>query len=255
MPLSLPRAVGIGRGLRALAGASHLPTPPRAVIQLHVRSKFAVGRRPVEHMGVLQAEVRSDAEAAKIAAASALEDGFTPRATFSRWARRERLHAALSLAASGEEFRLPPAKIVDVPGPCGAVMNTLRRTGPVTTRELWDSLSERYPGVVATKNHLKLRILQDALKNKLMKVRMNGSQFKKYWTFRKPKQIRPGSVLKRKSSRRRRRASPAVRDIGACAPVRKKPTSSLPSGGEGSSGPPTDGAATGASTSEAAPHK
>eukprot|EP00966_Prymnesium_polylepis_P158089 3654071-Prymnesium_polylepis.1 len=76
-------------------------------------------------MGVeaAQAAVRADAAAYEVAATNALEDGFTPRPSYSRWARRERLQAALTAASEGADFVIPEPELIRVPGPCGAVLN------------------------------------------------------------------------------------------------------------------------------------
>ena len=129
-----------------------------------------------------QARARADPEAYEIAAANAAEDGFTPRPSFNRHAQRKRLLAGL-LAASdpdGPAFThlsqlIPEPEVVRVPGPSGAVLNVLRREGALTTQQLWEKVSERYPGVIGTKAFMKRRILKEALINRLVKVRARSA--------------------------------------------------------------------------------
>lgn len=108
----------------------------------------------------------------EIAVANALKDGYSPRASYSRWARNQRLRAALDATREGSDFVIPRPEKMDVPGPCGAVMNVLRLLGPLRTDELWEAVSQRYPGVVSSKNHLKKHVLRDHLRNKLVKVNL-----------------------------------------------------------------------------------
>lgn len=110
--------------------------------------------------------------------------------SFSRRARRERLKSALSEAALGNEFVIPEPELRDSPGPCGAVMNVLTESSPLTTSEIFEAVEARYPGVLRSKTHLKQHILKKALVNKLMKVQVEDARFKDRWQLRKPGQIR-----------------------------------------------------------------
>eukprot|EP00322_Chrysochromulina_rotalis_P019841 CAMPEP_0115846916 /NCGR_PEP_ID=MMETSP0287-20121206/10107_1 /TAXON_ID=412157 /ORGANISM="Chrysochromulina rotalis, Strain UIO044" /LENGTH=194 /DNA_ID=CAMNT_0003300721 /DNA_START=13 /DNA_END=597 /DNA_ORIENTATION=- len=112
--------------------------------------------------------------------------------SYSRSARRERLHAALSQAATGGAFDIPQPEPQSTPGPCGAVTNILTERGPLTTNELFDAVEAQHPGIVRSKTHLKQHILKRALANKLMKVKLNDSKVKDRWALRRPGQIRMG---------------------------------------------------------------
>ena len=124
-------------------------------------------------------------------------------ASFSRRARAERLRRALDSARAGGEFVMPLPEPATLPGPCGAVMNVLRDTGMQTTNRLYELVQDRYPGVVPHKKHLKRRVLMDALRNKVIKVRATPeARFKDHWAVRRHGQIRAAS------SRRKRWGSP-----------------------------------------------
>ena len=110
--------------------------------------------------------------------------------SYSRRARRERLHMALAQAAAGGAFEVPKPEPRDLPGPCGAVMNVLTERGPLTSGELYEAVEARYPGVTLSKTHLKQHILKRALANKLMKVQLGDAKHKDRWALRKPGQIR-----------------------------------------------------------------
>jgi len=101
------------------------------------------------------------------------------------------LHAALERARLGEEFRVEAPQPREVPGPCHAVMLTLKEHGePMRSRELYDAIEAKWPGVLRSLNHLKRNVMQSALVNQVMKVRHNESQYKEYWSPRKQRQIR-----------------------------------------------------------------
>ena len=111
--------------------------------------------------------------------------------SFTRSARRGRLHRALEAARLGEPFVLEPAERREQPGACFAVMTILKESGtPLTSRQLRASVEERYPGLIHSLNHLKRNIMQSALVNHVMKVRHNGSVHKEYWSPRRAGQIR-----------------------------------------------------------------
>jgi len=90
--------------------------------------------------------------------------------SYSRRARRERLHAALDVCRAGGEFVIPEALPQTMPGPCGAIMTVLRDVGPKTAKDLWKLVSERFPGVIPHKHHMKADILKKALKNKVRRI-------------------------------------------------------------------------------------
>ena len=70
-------------------------------------------------------------------------------------------------------------------------MSTLLEQGtPLRTRELYTLVEERHPGVVKSINHLKRRVLQSALVNKVMKVKLPDADRKNRWAVRRPGQIR-----------------------------------------------------------------
>ena len=94
---------------------------------------------------------------------------------YSRAARRLRLQAALEVSARGGEFVLPAPGPQAMPGPCGAVMTVLTEHGPMTTSNMFDAITKRFPGVMKSKTHLKQAILKRALVNKLMKVAHSGT--------------------------------------------------------------------------------
>uniref|UniRef100_A0A7S3BTT8 Uncharacterized protein n=1 Tax=Haptolina ericina TaxID=156174 RepID=A0A7S3BTT8_9EUKA len=115
---------------------------------------------------------------------------YEPRPSYSRSARRARLHAALEACRAGGEFVVPPPEVTSIPGPCGAVMNVLRVYGPQETKPLFTLCEKHYPGAVKSLHHLRKRICNDALRNRLIKIRSEGRGFKKLWAIRKPGQIR-----------------------------------------------------------------
>ena len=125
-----------------------------------------------------------EAEAAETGVAAS----YTP--DYSRAGRRARLQAALARAAQGEPFEIEKAQRRAMPGPCGAVMNVLRRSEPLKLAELYDAVEQRYPGVLRSRNHLKTKILRVALVNKIMKVKLPTGTFKDRWTLRKKGQVR-----------------------------------------------------------------
>ena len=111
--------------------------------------------------------------------------------SFSRSARRDRLQRALEAARRGEPFVIEQAQQREQPGACFAVMSTLKETGtPLTSRQLYASVEQRYPGVLKSLNHLKRNIMQSALVNHVMRVRHNGSVHREYWSPRRTGQIR-----------------------------------------------------------------
>ena len=155
------------------------------------------------------AHVCTASAAADPAPAPAAADKYAPmdfevptvfKPSYSRSARRARLHAALESAARGGEFVLPPPEPRTTPGPCAAVMIVLGLRGPLTTNELFEALGERFPGVMKSKTHLKQRILKRALVHKLLKVRVDGAKFKDHWAVRRKGQIRMGIARGTKKS-------------------------------------------------------
>jgi hypothetical protein len=119
------------------------------------------------------------------------QNEYTPRPSYSRSTRRARLQAALEAAKQGGEFVLPKPEDRPLPGPCGAVMNVLRESGPLTTGELFDAVEARYAGVLRSKRYLKANILQDALVKQVIKVRLDEThRFKDRWSVRRKGQIR-----------------------------------------------------------------
>jgi hypothetical protein len=101
---------------------------------------------------------------------------YEPRPSYSRSARRARLHAALEACRAGGEFVVPPPEVTSIPGPCGAVMNVLRVYGPQETKPLFTLCEKHYPGAVKSLHHLRKRICNDALRNRLIKVRLGMSE-------------------------------------------------------------------------------
>ena len=98
------------------------------------------------------------------------------------------------------------------------ILNLLRRRGPLTTQELWGVASERYPGVISTKNFMKKTVLRHDLRNKLIKVRVSGSKHRDRWAMRKPGQIRMRVArVKKTSGRGRRRPTGPAKDLGVFA--------------------------------------
>ena len=71
-----------------------------------------------------------------------------------------------------------------LPGPCGAVMNVLRKSGPLKTQELFDAVEAEYPGAVRSKTHLKQKILKSALVHKVLKVQLPDANVKNRWKLR-----------------------------------------------------------------------
>lgn len=159
--------VRLHRGLLGSAARATRLSPPLLCARASPRLLCSSASSPPEHTS---ATPDATPTAREIAAASAREHGFAPRPSYSRAARRERLLAALELAKAGEEFELPKAQPVEIPGPCGAVMNLLRERGPLTTEAMWAALEERYPGVVKSRQHLEDQVLGEHLRNKLIKV-------------------------------------------------------------------------------------
>ncbi|KAL3922750.1 MAG: hypothetical protein SGPRY_004450 [Prymnesium sp.] len=215
---------------RGLATRATRLSPPLVCARASPRLLSSSASSPPEHTS---ATPDATPTAREIAAASAREHGFSPRPSYSRAARRERLLAALELAKAGEEFELPKAQPVEIPGPCGAVMNLLRERGPLTTEAMWAALEERYPGVVKSRQHLEDQVLGEHLRNKLIKVsplchalivKIEGSLSKDHWSFRKAKQPRMKSARERKSVIRPRRSSKAVSDVGVIAEYFEKST-------------------------------
>ena len=116
---------------------------------------------------------------------------YEPRPSYSRAARRARLNQALDAAREGDEFEVPTPAPTEMPGPCGAVMNVLRETGPIKVADLYRTVEERYPGAVKSRTHMKRSILMGALVNKVMMVRPDEhSRFKDHWAVRKRGQVR-----------------------------------------------------------------
>ena len=99
-------------------------------------------------------------------------------------------------AAEGGEFEIPKAEPQAIPGPCGAVMNVLRKSGPLKTQELYDAVEAEYPGAVRSKTHLKQKILKSALVHKVLKVQLPDANVKNRWT------LRPKGVERMKTARR-----------------------------------------------------
>ena len=79
-------------------------------------------------------------------------------------------------------------------------MSTLEELGPLTSTELYAEVEKKYPGVARSMNHLKKRIMSDALVNKVMKIRHNGSKFKEYWAPKRPGQVRM-TIARREKNR------------------------------------------------------
>lgn len=129
-------------------------------------------------------------------ASAADSDGSLFAPNYSRRSRRERLQRALAAAAEGGEFEIPKAEPQAIPGPCGAVMNVLRKSGPLKTQELYDAVEAEYPGAVRSKTHLKQKILKSALVHKVLKVQLPDANVKNRWT------LRPKGVERMKTARR-----------------------------------------------------
>ena len=181
--LALPSPLPLARRARHTLVCATAP-PTRLAGVRHISGIARKGEPALHGMGYWsgdgesQARARADAEAYEIAAANAAEDGYTPRPSYSRYANRERLLAGLMAAADadGPEFThlselIPEPEDRRVPGPCGVVLNVLRREGALTTAQLWEKVSERYPGIIGTKAFMKQKILKKALVNRLIKVR------------------------------------------------------------------------------------
>ena len=130
------------------------------------------------------------APAVSASSSSNAEELFSPRVRYNRASRKARLLAALEVARTGGEFVVKPLEPSTVPGPCFAVMSTLKDKGPLQTKELFAAVEEKYPGALKSVNHLKQKVLKSALVNKVMRVRQNGSIHKIYWSPRKKGQIR-----------------------------------------------------------------
>ena len=109
---------------------------------------------------------------------------------YSTRSRAKRLKQALEACARGEEFHMPEPELVDMPGPCGAVMQVLEDRGPLQFEPLFQEINERYPGVLSTPEKFKQKILLGALVHKLMLVRHGDSIYKDSWALKKPGQIR-----------------------------------------------------------------
>ena len=76
--------------------------------------------------------------------------------------RRGRLELALDACRLGEPFQLPPPQPTGI-GPVAATWAVLKEAGPLKLQPLYDAVSEKFPGVLVSKNHLKMRILRAAL--------------------------------------------------------------------------------------------
>lgn len=103
------------------------------------------------------------------------------------------LEAALEVARLGGEFVYPTRADAPstLPGPCYAVTSTLEEVGePLTTKELFAAVEEKWPGALNSVHHLKHKVLKKALVNNVVKVRYKDSTYKQYWAMRKPGQIR-----------------------------------------------------------------
>lgn len=120
--------------------------------------------------------------------------------SFSRRDRRERLMQALEACARGEEFQLPKPEAPAMPGPVGATMNVLREHGPLKLQALFDTVNERYPGLLTSKSKFKRSILKRApLNNHLMKVRVGDAVFKDSFAIRRSGQIRTAAARGRRT--------------------------------------------------------
>ena len=186
-----PLAPLAARGARA-GGA---PPPPLLVRRLCA---------PAAPAAPAEAAAPASTEAAAVAVAEphwkkyvgALRPSMTGR---NRW---ERLQAAFDRCREGGEFVLEDEEPAQ-PGPCGAVMNTLRETGPMSTGPLLTAVEERYPGVITSKRRFK-QLLKTSLSNHVMKIRSGERQlrgkgghegrmvagFKDTWAIRRPGQVR-----------------------------------------------------------------
>lgn len=109
---------------------------------------------------------------------------------YSRAARRSRLLEALDACRLGHPFEIPKPQPRDNPGACGAVINAIKASGPMKTQPLFDAVEAAYPGLLKSKTFLKKEILEKALVNQLMKVRVDGSSFKDSWAIRRSGQVR-----------------------------------------------------------------
>jgi hypothetical protein len=156
--------------------------------------------------------VDGSSPSAEGASSAALSNALGMEVNHSSRSRRTRLEAALDACRRGEPFQIPPPEPKGI-GPVGATFAVLKEAGPLRLQPLYDALEEKFPGVVASKTHLRNRILRAALVHKVMMVRGEDSRFKDAWAIRRQGQIRTAIARGRKTR--------PVTTAGKAASIRK----------------------------------